>query len=1378
MKETEVVVSMTSFPARIATTHIALESILAQTLPPSRIVLCLSRTEFPEGDAGLPESLRLVIARGVELLWVDANLKAHKKYFYTMQKYPDAAVITVDDDKIYPPTLVSELVESYRRFPKCVTAMHAHLMTFGEDGSLLPYASWKKQCRFFQERPNIALFAVGAGGILYPPHLLPVELFDTAAILATCLDNDDIWLKAMELVGERIPVVVPAGGDRAVYIEGSQTVSLWSKNETAKDAMMLKTFAYVRRTKGISIVDAIRDGQRLPNSEEFRRILEDGRKILAECTSINKKCIEQKARADKAAADYAKLKADLTAEIAAQKDAAAKAVAAKSAAEAAATKQKTVLEGEVARQKTALSAEQIKSKDLNSKLVAARNELAAVKNEALELRVSLDAEKKISAGESEQIAVLKAALQFAASRSRDNSNDTRLLEYSQEVRELRTALEAKRDEAVERAERAGRMAVRLEMLETERDALKTGLSEAKENRDALRGELAQTCRERDALAAELAEARRTLDLRDAALTSFRRGLETARAAHESLETKLRSAATANETLAAERTKSEQTLALLKRDVQIRDTELAKLKIALDSAHKKIIEQEAALKNQTDERCALAKQTARANRAVSDYAKMKSWYESSKAECRKVSDKLSEQTAKTKNAASDYAKVKALYKRADAAYKKLSKSKLGSLTLRYWRIKDGFRRWLKRCTAPKAGRKQDNLAHSVTVVIPTYTKVIWLDDAVKSVLIQKNDVCNLQVLICVNGPDKGYYEELRRAYSRTDDVEILYTPNAGANAGRNIGIEAAKCEFIAFLDCDDMLTSGYFKSLLQYFSDPDVNIVLGRLVDFDEKTGKRDSETYINAVMSKLGAGPVESIQASSFLASFCMKIYRTTFVRNQLGRLDEGERHTEDVLFWARRFDRITGKIYISDPLSSEAYVRRLTENSLSRPAKEECFRFYVVDRLKILDSLQDILLNDVTSCVHSEFVLSRIKAQTLIMKKFFDGLDVDSKRIARQKIQKSQNLFLNKSIFSDVEAIAFCHNFSPSVDASAFVATKRLRMIDQEEGQPLKWHVISQNMAKIRAQDNVFKKYYADFVCAEQIVLNGSFGFAPATQVAFATAALKAAEKLPVPRVVYSRALFVGSHIAAYQYKKAHPEVKWYAEFSDPLSYGVDDKPRPVQGTPDWNDIEQMVYELADVIIFTNGNQRDYMLSYNPRQHLNESIRCRSIVRMHPVIDSRYCKVTSCAYEMDETKINIGFFGTFYITRKCENMLSILDNKKVVLHIFTTNPETMKDIADQYGDRVRINPTVSHFEFLNLASKMDYLILNDTEFPGRINPFLPSKYADYLTTGTPIIAMVAKGSTLSNIDNRAVLAISDISKDFVMSLKKMKRQQRGDGHV
>lgn len=59
-------------------------------------------------------------------------------------------------------------------------------------------------------------------------------------------------------------------------------------------------------------------------------------------------------------------------------------------------------------------------------------------------------------------------------------------------------------------------------------------------------------------------------------------------------------------------------------------------------------------------------------------------------------------------------------------------------------------------------------------------------------------------------------------------------------------------------------------------------------------------------------------------------------------------------------------------------------------------------------------------------------------------------------------------------------------------------------------------------------------------------------------------------------------------------------------------------------------------------------------------------------------------------------------------------------------------------------------------TSRMDYLVLVDTKFAiPEINPYLPSKLADYLATGTPIIAYINEGSPLSKIDNEKIIKVS-----------------------
>ena len=95
------IVSFTSYPARIHVVPQVLESLYAQSMKADRILLWLAEEQFPNKEADLPKSLIDDAAAGkFELRWCD-DLGSHKKYFYTMQEFPDDIVVTVDDYQHY-----------------------------------------------------------------------------------------------------------------------------------------------------------------------------------------------------------------------------------------------------------------------------------------------------------------------------------------------------------------------------------------------------------------------------------------------------------------------------------------------------------------------------------------------------------------------------------------------------------------------------------------------------------------------------------------------------------------------------------------------------------------------------------------------------------------------------------------------------------------------------------------------------------------------------------------------------------------------------------------------------------------------------------------------------------------------------------------------------------------------------------------------------------------------------------------------------------------------------------------------------------------------------------------------------------------------------
>ncbi|BBA48039.1 hypothetical protein BBJK_01506 [Bifidobacterium bifidum LMG 13195] len=63
----QIIVSMTSYPARINTVHLAIRSLLAQKVLPDKIVLWLCKSDFPNRETDLPQTLRDVLWHDVEI---------------------------------------------------------------------------------------------------------------------------------------------------------------------------------------------------------------------------------------------------------------------------------------------------------------------------------------------------------------------------------------------------------------------------------------------------------------------------------------------------------------------------------------------------------------------------------------------------------------------------------------------------------------------------------------------------------------------------------------------------------------------------------------------------------------------------------------------------------------------------------------------------------------------------------------------------------------------------------------------------------------------------------------------------------------------------------------------------------------------------------------------------------------------------------------------------------------------------------------------------------------------------------------------------------------------------------------------------------------
>lgn len=239
-----ITVTLTSFGTRIETVYLAVESLMRQSLKADRILLCLARDEFKETD--LPATLQRQRERGLEILFCEEGLGPYTKFYYTLQKYPDDLIITVDDDLIYPVDTIDPLYRAYQKEPNAIHCNRGHRMTFHQSGKLRPYREW--EWNHTSEEPSLAIFPTGVGGVLYFPHSLNASILDKQRFLRVAPYADDVWLKAMSLKNSvpcRQTSHTRSFGERAVEISGSQTTKLKQYNKSSSnrnDAVLEKVF--------------------------------------------------------------------------------------------------------------------------------------------------------------------------------------------------------------------------------------------------------------------------------------------------------------------------------------------------------------------------------------------------------------------------------------------------------------------------------------------------------------------------------------------------------------------------------------------------------------------------------------------------------------------------------------------------------------------------------------------------------------------------------------------------------------------------------------------------------------------------------------------------------------------------------------------------------------------------------------------------------------------------------------------------------------------------------------------------------------------------------------------------------------------------------
>ena len=191
----KLIVSLTTFKERINEVHLAINTLLHQTLKPDEVILWLAKDEFENRENDLPESLTRLIKYGLTIKWVDKDIKSYKKLLPALNEYPEDIIVCADDDIYYRKNWLKTLYNSYLQNPEAIHCHRAHKITFGDCGQILPYNDWVMGVKK-QEAGSVILPTSGAG-LLIPPGTLYKDINNIDLIQQLAPDADDLWIWTM-----------------------------------------------------------------------------------------------------------------------------------------------------------------------------------------------------------------------------------------------------------------------------------------------------------------------------------------------------------------------------------------------------------------------------------------------------------------------------------------------------------------------------------------------------------------------------------------------------------------------------------------------------------------------------------------------------------------------------------------------------------------------------------------------------------------------------------------------------------------------------------------------------------------------------------------------------------------------------------------------------------------------------------------------------------------------------------------------------------------------------------------------------------------------------------------------------------------------------
>lgn len=191
----------------------------------------------------------------------------------------------------------------------------------------------------------------------------------------------------------------------------------------------------------------------------------------------------------------------------------------------------------------------------------------------------------------------------------------------------------------------------------------------------------------------------------------------------------------------------------------------------------------------------------------------------------------------------------------------------------------------------------NPSPSISIVMPAYNVALYIGETLDSIFQQT--FTDYEIIVVNDGsPDTIELEKAIQPY--LSRIRYIKQSNLGAGAARNEGLRAARGEFIAFLDADDLWLPNYLEQQISFIRTNRLDLVCADAMHFGDSplAGKTYMEVYMGGAPTSGDITFLGLVSAEQSLITSGVVVRRRPII--DIGCFDVALRNSQDFDLWLR----------------------------------------------------------------------------------------------------------------------------------------------------------------------------------------------------------------------------------------------------------------------------------------------------------------------------------------------------------------------------------------------------------------------------------------------------------------------------------------------